>query len=155
MAGLNAGAAAPDFRLPTDDGGSIALSELSGRKIAIFFYPKADTSGCTLEARDFNRLRADFDRADTVILGVSADPVPAQARFKSKYGFSFALASDPAHEMLKSYGVWTKKSMFGRKYMGIERTTVLIDRRGRIARIWPKVRVEGHAMEVLAAAQTL
>jgi peroxiredoxin Q/BCP len=152
---LQVGARAPEFRLPTDEGGTVGLSDLSGRKAVIFFYPKADTPGCTLEAKDFNRLRSEFTRADTVLIGVSADPVAAQGRFKAKYGLAISLASDPAQEMLRAYGVWAKKSLFGRKYMGIVRTTVLLDRDGRVARIWPNVRVSGHAAEVLKAARAL
>lgn len=149
------GAKAPDFSLPADDGGTISLSAFKGRKLVIYFYPKADTPGCTQEALDFNRLRAEFEKAGTGLLGVSADPPKAQHKFKAKYDLAFPLASDATHEMLKAYGVWAKKSMFGRKYMGIVRTTVLIDARGRVAQVWPKVTVAGHAKEVLAAARAL
>jgi peroxiredoxin Q/BCP len=149
------GSAAPAFSLPTDGGGETSLGAYKGRKLVIYFYPKADTPGCTKESIDFNRLRAEFEKAGTAILGVSADPVKAQDRFKAKYRLNFQLASDPAHAMLKAYGVWAQKSMFGRKYMGIVRTTFLIDQKGRIARVWRKVTVEGHAAEVLEAAKSL
>jgi peroxiredoxin Q/BCP len=121
----------------------------------LFFYPKADTPGCTREAIDFNRLRPDFEKDGTTLLGVSADPVKANDKFKAKYDLSVALASDPNHAMLEAYGVWGPKSMWGRKYMGITRTTVLIGADGRVGRIWSGVKVEGHAAEVLAAARSL
>jgi peroxiredoxin Q/BCP len=121
----------------------------------IYFYPKADTPGCTREAIDFSRLRAQFAKADTEIIGVSADPVEKQERFKLKHKLKIALASDPAHDMLTAYGAWGEKSLYGRKFMGVIRKTVLVDKNGRIARLWPKVSVEGHADEVLAAAKEL
>jgi peroxiredoxin Q/BCP len=148
-------APAPEFTLPTDDGGSVTLAELRGRKVALFFYPKADTAGCTREAMDFHRLRGRFAKADTVILGVSADPVSAQEKFKAKHGLALQLASDPTHRMLRAYGVWGAKVLYGRRFKGIHRTTYLIDREGRVARVWERVRVEGHASEVLAAAEAL
>ncbi len=119
----------------------------------LYFYPKDDTSGCTKEAIAFNGLRAQFAAANAEIVGVSADSVASHDKFKKKYDLGFALASDEAKGMLEAYGVWVEKSMYGKKYMGIERTTILIDAHGKIARIWPKVKVEGHAEEVLAAAQ--
>ncbi|GLK72855.1 peroxiredoxin [Ancylobacter dichloromethanicus] len=155
MTEIAAGAPAPDFTLTTDSGDVLSLAACRSRKLALFFYPKAGTSGCTLEAHDFNRLKADFDAADTRIVGISPDPDKALAAFRSKQGLTFDLAGDEAHAMLEAYGVWVEKSMYGRKYMGVERTTVLIDRDGRIARIWPKVKVAGHADEVLAAARAL
>jgi len=151
----DAGAPAPDFRLATDGGGSVSLADFRGRKLAIYFYPKADTPGCTLEAMDFNRLRPEFERAGTAILGVSADPMKAQDKFKAKYGLAFPLGSDPAHEMLEAFGVWGEKNMYGRKYMGALRATYLIGKDGRVARVWPTVKVAGHAEEVLEAARAL
>jgi peroxiredoxin Q/BCP len=152
---LSPGAKAPGFSLPRDGGGTVSLADFAGRKLVLYFYPKADTSGCTKEAIDFSRLKAAFAKAGTEILGVSADPVTAQDRFKAKHKLSVALASDEKHRMLEAYGVWREKSMYGRKFMGIVRTTVLIGPDQRIARVWPKVSVTGHAEEVLAAAQSL
>jgi len=149
---LAEGTRAPDFRLLRDGGGTVSLAEFKGRKLVLYFYPKADTSGCTLEAKDFSRLKPAFDRAGVALVGVSADPVKKQDAFKAKHGLTTPLASDETHEMLEAYGVWGEKSMYGRSYMGINRTTVLIGADGRIARIWPKVKIDGHAEEVLAAA---
>jgi thioredoxin-dependent peroxiredoxin len=154
-ASLNAGAKAPDFSLPNDSGGHTALRDFRGRKLVLFFYPKADTAGCTREAQDFTRLAATFAKSGTDIVGVSADPVKALDRFKTKRGLKVTLASDETLETLKAYGVWVKKSMYGRTFMGVQRTTFLIAADGRIARIWDKVKVEGHAAEVLAAAKEL
>jgi len=155
MAALTTGDPAHDFELPTDGGESLRLSDLKGRKVVLYFYPKDDTSGCTQEAIEFNGLRDQFARADTVLLGMSPDSVKSHDKFKTKHGLDFALASDEDKTTLQAYGVWVEKSMYGRKYMGVERTTVLIDREGKIARIWAKVKVPGHAKEVLAAAQAL
>ena len=152
---LVAGARAPAFILPSDGGGSMSLKDFKGRKLVLYFYPKADTPGCTREAMAFSRLRASFAKSDTVILGVSADPVAAQDRFKSKHKLKIALASDETHRMLEAYGAWGKKSMYGRSYMGVMRKTFLIDGKGRIAHVWPKVSVDGHAEEVLTAAKAL
>ncbi len=149
------GGKAPGFKLPHDGGGEVAQSDFKGRKLVLYFYPKADTSGCTVEAKDFSRLAPAFARANTTILGVSADPVPKLDKFKAKHGLSIALASDESHETLTAYGVWAKKSMWGRSYMGILRNTYLIGPDGKIARIWEKVKVAGHAEEVLAAAREL
>jgi peroxiredoxin Q/BCP len=149
---LEEGAKAPDFRLARDGGGTISLAHFKGRKLVLFFYPKADTPGCTIEAKDFSRLNTAFAKAGIAVVGVSADPVKKQDAFKSKHGLATPLASDETHAMLEAYGVWAQKSMYGKTYMGINRTTVLIGADGRIARIWPKVRIEGHADEVLAAA---
>lgn len=151
-AGLIAGAKAPDFRLARDGGGIVSLTDFKGKKLVLYFYPKADTPGCTVEAKDFSRLHPDFIRAGIAVVGVSADPVKKQDTFKAKHALATPLASDENHEMLMAYGVWAEKSMYGKKYMGINRTTVLIGADGRIARIWPKVKIEGHAEEVLAAA---
>ena len=152
---LSPGAMAPAFTLPRDGGGSISLADFAGSKLVLYFYPRADTSGCTKEAIDFSRLKAAFSKVGTEILGVSADPVPAQDKFKAKHKLAIALASDEKHRMLEAYGVWQEKSMYGRKFMGIVRTTVLIGPDQRIARVWPKVSVTGHAEEVLAAARAL
>jgi thioredoxin-dependent peroxiredoxin len=152
-AGPAPGAKAPAFRLPRDDGGTVSLADFAGRKLVLYFYPRADTTGCTKEAIDFSRLRGDFARADTEILGVSADPVPALAKFKAKHKLAIALASDEKRRMLEDYGVWQEKSLYGRKFLGVVRTSFLIGPDGRIAKVWPKVSVDGHAAEVLAAAK--
>ncbi len=152
---LSPGAMAPAFTLPRDGGGSISLADFAGRKLVLYFYPRADTSGCTKEAIDFTRLKGAFSKAGTEILGVSADPVAAQDKFKAKHKLAIALASDEKHRMLEAYGVWQEKSMYGRKFMGIVRTTVLIGPDQLVARVWPKVSVTGHAEEVLAAARAL
>ncbi len=152
---LTVGQVAPVFTLSRDGGGTVSLADFKGRKLVLYFYPRADTPGCTREAIDFSRLRAAFDRAGTDILGVSADPVKAQDAFKKKHDLTIALLSDETHRMLEAYGAWGKKSMYGKTFMGILRSTFLIGRDGRIARAWPKVKVEGHAAEVLEAARAL
>ena len=152
---LAPGSNAPAFTLKRDGGGTVSLADLKGRKLVIYFYPKADTPGCTREAIDFSRLKKEFAKADTEVVGVSADPVEAQDRFKKKHGLSVSLGSDPEHKMLTAYEAWGKKSMYGRTFMGVIRMTYLIDAKGRIAQVWPKVRVDGHADEVLAAAKAL
>jgi peroxiredoxin Q/BCP len=133
----------------------VSLSDFKGKKLVLFFYPKADTPGCTRESIEFSKLRAGFAKAGTEVLGISADPVKTQNAFKKKHKLAVGLLSDEQHEMLEAYGVWGKKSMYGRTFMGIVRTTVLIGPDGKIARIWPKVKVDGHAEEVLAAAKAL
>jgi peroxiredoxin Q/BCP len=152
---LSEGAKAPAFQLPRDGGNSVTLADYLGKKLVIFFYPRADTPGCTKEAIDFTRLSGAFAGSQTAVLGVSADPLKAQEAFRDKHQLSIPLASDEKHEMLQAYGVWGEKSMYGKTFLGILRTTVLIDGRGRIARIWRNVKVDGHADEVLAAAQAL
>jgi thioredoxin-dependent peroxiredoxin len=152
---LAAGDKAPAFTLPRDGGATVSLKDFMGRNLVLYFYPKADTPGCTREAIAFSRLRAAFAKAGTDILGVSADSVAAQDKFKSKHGLKIPLASDETRKMLTAYGAWGEKSLYGRKFMGIIRKTYLIDGKGRIARVWPKVRVEGHAEEVLEAARAL
>jgi thioredoxin-dependent peroxiredoxin len=152
---LQPGAKAPAFTLPRDSGETVSLDDYAGRKLVLYFYPKADTPGCTKEAIDFSQLKAAFGKAGTDILGVSADPVPAQDKFKAKHKLGVALASDETHRMLEAYGVWREKSMYGRKFMGVVRATFLIGADQRIAQIWPKVSVAGHAEEVLAAAKAL
>jgi thioredoxin-dependent peroxiredoxin len=146
---------APDFTLPAAGSKDVSLKSLRGRKVVIFFYPKADTPGCTKESIDFNRLRADFEKAGTTVLGVSGDQLRANEKFRGKYDLDLPLASDTSHAMLNAYGVWGEKSFMGRKYQGITRATFLIGADGRVARIWPKVKVEGHAEEVLEAARAL
>jgi peroxiredoxin Q/BCP len=152
-AGPSPGTKAPAFSLPGDGGETVSLADFAGRKLVLYFYPRADTSGCTREAIDFSRLRGDFGRTDTEIVGVSADPVPALAKFKAKHKLAIALASDEKHRMLEAYGVWQEKSLYGRKFLGIVRTTFLIGPDGRIAKVWPKVSVDGHTADVLAAAK--
>jgi peroxiredoxin Q/BCP len=152
---IAAGDKAPGFKLPTDGGGEVSLSEFKGRKLVLYFYPKADTSGCTVEAKDFSKLAPAFARAGTTILGVSADPVGKLDKFKAKHELKIPLGSDESHEMLEKYGVWAKKSLYGRSYMGILRNTYLIGPDGKVAQAWEKVRVAGHAAEVLEAAKAL
>ena len=152
---LQPGAKAPAFTLPRDGGGTVSLADFAGRALVLYFYPKADTSGCTKEAIDFSRLKSAFAKADADILGVSADPVPAQDKFKAKHKLAIALGSDETHRMLEAYRVWQQKSMYGRKFMGIVRATFLIGPDQRIARVWPKVSVTGHAEEVLTALKAL
>ena len=146
---------APDFELPTDGGETIELSRLKGKPAVLYFYPKDDTSGCTAEAKDFTRLAPDFRKAGVEVIGVSPDSVESHAKFRKKYDLAVRLAADADKAVATAYGVWVEKSMYGRKYMGVERSTFLIDGKGRIARSWRKVKVPGHAEEVLAAAKAL
>jgi thioredoxin-dependent peroxiredoxin len=155
MAGPGVGENAAKFTLPRDGGGTVSLAEFKGRKLVLYFYPKADTPGCTKEAIDFNGLKRKFANADTDILGVSADPVKAQDKFRDKHDLKIALASDETKKMLTDYGVWGEKSMYGRKFMGVRRATFLIGRDGRIAQVWDNVKVPGHAEAVLEAAKAL
>lgn len=150
---LEPGAKAPAFTLARDGGTRVSLKDFKGRKLVLYFYPKADTPGCTKESMAFSKLTPAFAKAGTEILGVSADPVAAQDRFKAKHKLKVALASDESKAMLEAYGAWGAKSMYGRSFMGVIRKTVLIDADGRILRVWPKVRVDGHAEEVLEAAR--
>ena len=149
------GEKAPAFKLPRDGGATVALADFKGRQLVLYFYPKADTDACTREAQDFTRLRRDFDAAGAVVIGVSRDPVKALDRFQAKYDLGVQLATDESLKVLEAYGVWGEKSMYGRSYLGIARTTFLIDGKGRIARVWEKVKVKDHAEEVLAAAKAL
>jgi peroxiredoxin Q/BCP len=149
------GAKAPDFRLPRDGGDSVALSDFSGKKLVLFFYPRADTPGCTREAIDFTRLARDFAANGTAVLGISADSQKAQESFRDKHKLSVPLISDEKHQMLDAYGAWGEKSMYGRTFMGIIRTTVLVGTDGRVARVWRHVKVDGHADQVLEAARHL
>jgi peroxiredoxin Q/BCP len=146
------GAKAPAFRLPRDGGQEVSLADFSGQKLVLFFYPRADTPGCTKEAIDFTRLKSKFAESQTAVLGVSADPPKTQESFRDKHQLSIPLVSDEQHEMLEAYGVWGEKSMYGRTFQGILRTTVLIGADGRIIKIWRNVKVDGHADEVLEAA---
>lgn len=155
MTQLEAGDQAPDFSLPAGTPHPISLHALRGSKIVLYFYPKDDTSGCTAEAIAFNGLRAQFAQAGARIIGISPDSLASHDKFKRKHGLDLALASDEAKTMLEAYGVWKEKSMYGRKYMGVERTTMLIDANGAIVRIWRNVKVPGHAEEVLKAARAL
>jgi len=152
---LIAGAKAPTFTLARDGGTSVSLKDFKGRNLVLYFYPKADTPGCTKQAIGFSRHRAAFARLATEILGVSADPVAAQDKFKAKHKLTIALGSDESKKMLEAYGAWGEKSMYGRKFMGVIRKTFLIDGNGRIVRVWPKVSVAGHAEEVLEAVRAL
>jgi thioredoxin-dependent peroxiredoxin len=152
---LDVGDKAPNFKLPGDDGSTVSLADFKGRKLVVYFYPRADTPGCTRESIDFSKLRAAFTKASTDVIGVSADPVKAQEAFKKKHKLSVGLLSDETHAMLEAYGAWGKKSMYGKTFMGIIRMTYLIGPDGRIAQVWPKVKVDGHAAEVLAAAKAL
>ena len=152
---LTVGHKAPAFAVATDGEGRVSLADFRGRKLVLYFYPKADTSGCTREALDFTKLAPAFTRASADILGVSADPPQALDKFKAKHKLAVALGSDETHKALTAYGVWAQKSMYGRKFMGVVRTTVLIGPDGRIVRIWEKVRVPGHAEEVLEAIKAI
>jgi len=142
---------APDFRLPADDGRTYSLKEFRGKKVVLYFYPKDDTPGCTKEACSFRDNLARVTSKGAVVLGVSKDSLDSHGKFRSKYGLTFPLLSDPAREVISAYGVWKEKTQYGRTFMGVERTTVIIDERGRIAKVFPRVKVDGHVEEVLAA----
>ena len=152
---LAVGSKAPAFTMKTDGGGKVSLSELKGKNVVLYFYPKDDTSGCTAEACGFRDNLAAFKKLDAAIIGVSRDSVESHDKFKKKYDLNFALGSDETGKVTEAYGVWVEKSMYGKKYWGVQRSTFLIDRDGRIAKVWPKVKPEGHAEEVLEAAQSL
>ena len=152
---LKPGSKAPAFTLPRDGGGTVSLADFAGKKLVLYFYPRADTPGCAKEAIEFSRLKSAFGKAGTEILGVSADPVPAQDKFKTKHKLSIALASDEEHRMLEAYGVWQEKSMYGRTYWGNSRTTFIIGRDGIVAHVIPKVTPKTHDDEVLAALGAL
>ena len=155
MSSVTEGSKAPDFSLETDGGGKVRLRDLKGRAVVLYVYPKDDTSGCTVEALAFSALKRKFETAGATIVGVSPDPVKSHDKFKARHDLSIMLAADPDKKMLERYGVWVEKSMYGRKYMGAERSTFLIDPQGKVARVWRKVKVSGHADEVLAAAKEL
>lgn len=147
---------APDFVLPTDSGKNLSLSEFCNKKnVVLYFYPKDDTPGCTMEAKDFRDRIDDFSSLDTVIIGISKDSVKCHANFKAKYSLPFYLVSDENAEILEKYDVWVEKSMFGKKYMGIERVTFLIDKKGKIVKIWRNVKVSGHVDEVLSETKKI
>lgn len=152
---LEEGQKAPDFNLETDGHGKTSLAQLKGKIAVVYFYPKDDTPGCTSEAIAFSRLKPEFDKCGAVVIGVSKDSVQKHDSFKKKHDLNIQLASDEAGEMVAAYGVWVKKLNYGREYMGIERTTFLIDPKGVIRKIWRKVKVNGHAEKVLELAQTL
>lgn len=152
---LNVGDKAPDFNLPTDGGGTLALKDLKGKKVVLYFYPKDDTPGCTTEAQAFRDAVKDFEKAGAVIVGASKDSVARHDKFKTKYDLPFQLVSDEDGTLCESYGVWVEKNMYGRKYMGIQRATFLIDEKGVIRHIWPKVKVKEHADDVLAKIKDL
>lgn len=152
---LNEGDAAPPFTLPGDAGSPVKLSGLKGKTVVVYFYPKDDTSGCTTEAKDFSCLAGAFEKAGIAVIGISPDSVESHQKFKKKHDLAIALAADEDHAVAEKYGVWAEKSMYGRKYMGIERSTFLIDKKGRVAMIWRKVKVPGHAEAVLKAAEAL
>jgi len=152
---LQDGDKAPNFELPMETGGRLKLSELQGKAVVLYFYPKDDTSGCTAEAKDFSRLAGDFRDAGVEVIGVSPDSAESHQKFRKKHDLKVRLAVDTDKVVATAYGVWVEKSMYGRKYMGVERSTFLIDKKGRIARSWRKVKVPGHAAEVLAAAREL
>jgi thioredoxin-dependent peroxiredoxin len=149
------GAKAPDFTLPTDGNGEVTLAKLAGRKVVLYFYPKDDTSGCTAEACGFRDSFPDYGKTGAVVIGISKDSVASHDKFKKKHDLPFVLASDTAGEVCEKYGAWVEKSMYGRKYMGIDRSTFLIDGTGTVRGIWRKVRVPGHVSEVLKAASAL
>ena len=151
---VNAGDPAPDFDMPGDEG-PISLSALKGKTVVLYFYPKDDTSGCTSEAKAFSEAAGDFADANAVVVGVSKDTVASHGRFRAKYGLTPWLGSDAEGDVVERYGVWVEKNMYGRKYMGIERATFLIDGEGVVRRVWRKVKVPGHAAEVLAAVRAL
>lgn len=148
---LQVGDAAPDIHLHTDSGQDFTLSSLKGKTVVLFFYPKADTPGCTKEACSFRDAEPSFAKANTVILGISPDAAKDQAKFKTKFGLPYTLLADQDHAVAEAYGVWKEKSMYGKKYMGVDRTTFVIDPDGKIARVFHKVKPEGHAEEVLQA----
>ncbi|MEQ1948317.1 MAG: thioredoxin-dependent thiol peroxidase [Bryobacteraceae bacterium] len=143
---LQIGDTAPPIKIPEFD-----LAKFRGQKVVLFFYPKSDTPGCTTEACEFRDAAQTFAKKDTVIVGLSPDKAPAQQKFATKYGLPFTLVPDPEHAIAEAYGVWKEKSMYGRKYMGIERTTFIVDEKGKIAHVFAKVKPKGHAAEVLEA----
>lgn len=155
MSEMIPGMSAPLFTLPRDGGGTVSLEAFKGRKVVLYFYPKDNTSGCTVEAIDFTALLPEFEKADTVVIGLSPDSAASHDKFCKKHNLGVILAADEDKSTLSAYGVWTEKSMYGRKYMGVERTTVLVGRDGTITQVWPKVKVKGHAQEVLDATRNL
>ena len=152
---IDVGDPAPEFTLPTDGGGSVTLSALKGKPVVIYFYPKDDTPGCTKEACGFRDLTPDFDKVDAVVIGVSKDSPAKHDKFKAKYELPFTLASDEDGGMIEAYGAWVEKSMYGKKYMGIDRSTFVIDKDGVVRAVWRKVKVPGHVDAVLEAVNAL
>jgi peroxiredoxin Q/BCP len=155
MTDLAAGDMAPDFSLPRNGGGTVSLSDFAGKPVILYFYPKDDTSGCTTEAVDFSGLTEEFAKLDATVIGVSPDSVKSHDKFAAKHNLSVVLAADEEHKALEAYGVWKEKSMYGKTYMGVERSTFLIDKSGKVAEVWCKVKVPGHAEAVLKATQAL
>lgn len=155
MSDLQVGSPAPDFDLPRDGGGNVSISALKGKPVVVYFYPKDDTSGCTTEALDFTSLTPEFEKLGATVIGISPDSVSKHEKFIKKHSLGIALAADEEQVAANAYGVWKEKSMYGKTYMGIERSTFLIDGDGKIARIWVKVKVAGHAQEVLEAVKAL
>ena len=154
--GLQVGDTAPAFLMQTDGDGRVSLMDYLGKQnVVLYFYPKDDTPGCTQEAKDFRDMQAEFEKAGTAIIGVSKDSPKSHDKFKGKFELNFMLASDLTGKVCEDYGVWVEKNMYGKKYMGIQRATFLIDKQGKIAAIWPKVKIEGHAADVLAKAKAL
>ena len=152
---LKEGDPSPDFELPTDGGGRFRLSEQKGRPVVLYFYPKDDTSGCTQEAIDFSQSKDAFAEMEALVLGISPDTQRQHDRFKAKHQLSIALAADTEKEVAQAFGVWVEKSMYGRKYMGVERSTFLVDRNGVIARVWRNVKVPGHVEDVLDTTRVI
>ena len=152
---VDVGTSLPDFSIPTDDGGTLTPASLLGRTTVLYFYPKDDTSGCTSEAKAFRDALPEFAQAGVAVVGVSIDPIASHIKFRAKHGLTFPLASDTDKALATALGLWAEKSMYGRKYMGMERTTLLIDGQGVIRRVWRKVKVAGHIAEVLQAARDL
>jgi peroxiredoxin Q/BCP len=152
-AALAVGDKAPDFSMPVSGGEKVSLAALAGKPVVLYFYPKDDTPGCTVEAKDFRDMKKEFDQAGAVIVGVSKDSLKSHEKFQEKYCLPFALGSDEDGSVCEAYGVWVEKSMYGKSYMGIERTTFLIDGKGKLRNIWRKVKVDGHVGEVLAAVK--
>ena len=149
------GKSAPQFELPGTDGAPVKLAALQGRSVVLYFYPKDDTSGCTTEARDFTALKGEFAAAGAVVIGISPDSVASHQKFMKKYDLNLQLVADVEKTASTAFGVWVEKSMYGKKYMGVERSTFLIDKAGKVAKLWRKVKVPGHAAEVLAAAKAI
>ncbi|WP_169973709.1 thioredoxin-dependent thiol peroxidase [Tautonia rosea] len=152
---IEEGSAAPDFSLADQHGKKVSLKKLKGKVIVLYFYPKDDTPGCTKEACAFRDARADYEAAGAVVLGVSPDTVESHRKFAEKYELPFTLLADPDKEVIQAYGVWKEKNMYGKKSMGVERTTVVIDSKGVVRKIFPKVRVDGHSEKILEVLQTL
>jgi peroxiredoxin Q/BCP len=148
---LDVGKRAPSFKLESSDGGSVSLSDFRGKNVVLYFYPKDNTPGCTVEAQDFQKALPKLKKLNAVVLGVSRDSIASHCKFRDKFGLGFPLLSDPEHEMLEAYGAWGEKTLYGKKSLGIIRSTVVIDEQGKVKRVFPKVKVAGHVDAVLAA----